>query len=106
MGDESGIRLRYFEKVFRRPESGGFNGASNVEHGEAFGHDHGMEINVAPPKTFLHVDGISRLVEEIFSCLERTAVADVVPENEGFLAANDPGGLEFAGNAAGGVAGM
>src|SRR6266851_7044067 len=106
VSDEGGIGLRYFQEVFGGSKSGGFDGASDVEHGEAFGHDYSVEINVATPEAFLDVDGIRRLVEEVFSCLERTSVADVVPENERLLAANDPGGLEFAGDAAGGVARM
>src|SRR5258708_33997343 len=101
VSDERGIGLRYFREVFGGSESGGFDGASDVEYGEAFGHDYSVEINVATAEAFLHVDGIRRFVEEIFSSLERTAVADVVPENERLLAADDPGGLEFPGNAAG-----
>src|SRR5437879_3359795 len=105
VSDKRGIRLRYFYEVLGGPKSGGLDGAGDVEHGEAFGNDHGVEINVTAAKTFLHVDGIRRLVEEIFSGLERTAAPEVVPEDERPLAANDAGGLKFKGDAAGGVSG-
>src|SRR5258706_10026570 len=103
VGDKGGIRSRYFQEVFRWAESGGFDSACDVEHGEAFRHDYGVEIDIPALQTLLHRNNVPRLVEEIFARLERTAVADVVPENEGFLAAKDTCGLEFAGDAAGGV---
>src|SRR5260370_27568873 len=90
VSDEGGIGLRYFQEVFGGSKSGGFDGASDVEHGEAFGHDYSVEINVATPEAFLHVDGIRRLVEEIFSCLERTAVADGVPRTANVVGSADP----------------
>ncbi len=70
VGDERGIGLRHFQEVIRGAESGGFDGASDVEHGEAFGNDDGMEINVAAAETLLEVDDVCRLLEEIFSGLE------------------------------------
>ncbi len=61
VGDQRGIGLRNFQEIFRGTESGGFDGASDVEHGEAFGNDDGMEINVAAAEALLHVDHVCRL---------------------------------------------
>ncbi len=92
-----------FQEVVGGAKSGSLDGASNVEHGEAFGNDYGMEIDVAAPQTLLEVDDVCRLFEEIFSGFERAVSVEVVPEDECFLAANHPGGLEFGGHAARGI---
>jgi hypothetical protein len=64
-----------------------------------------MEVNVAAAEALLEVDDVCGLIEEIFSGLERTAMVEVVPEDECFLAANHSGGLEFGGDAVRGKAG-
>ncbi len=103
VGDERGIGLRHFQEVIRGAEPCGFDGASDVEHGEAFRNDDSTEINVAAAQTLLQVDDVRRLLEEIFPGLERTVAMEVVPENECLLAANHSGGLELGGDAAGGI---
>src|SRR5208282_3230016 len=105
VGDHVRVVLRDFQKVVGGTEAGGLDGAGDVEHGEAFGYDDGVEVNVAAPEALVNVDYVCGLVEEIFSSLERVLVAQVVPEDESFFAANDAGTLEFGGDAVRGVAG-
>jgi hypothetical protein len=69
VGNESGLRLCYFEEVRRGTESGGLDGAGDIEHGEALRDDHGMEINVTTAEALLEVDDVRRFLEEIFSGL-------------------------------------
>src|SRR5437764_3217011 len=93
VGDKARIQLRYFQEILRGPESGSLDGAGNIEHGEAFGHHHRMEINVATLQPLLNLEYVPRFVEEIFSGFQRTAVANVAPENKRFLAPHDYAGL-------------
>src|SRR5258708_5814341 len=64
-----------------------------------------MEVNVAAPEAFLDLDGVCGLVEQVFSGLQRTAMADVAPKDECMLAANHARRLEFGSDAARGIAG-
>jgi len=105
VGDEGGIGLRYFQEVLRRAESGSFDGARDVEHSEALRNDYGAEVDVAAGEAFVNVDHIPGFIEPIFSGFERSAAVQIVPQDECFLGANDPGGLEFGGDAARGVSG-
>ena len=106
IGDERGIGLRHFQEIRRGAESGSLDGAGDVEYGEALRNDYGMEINIAAPETPLQVDDVRRLLEQIFSGLEPAAVVKIMPEDEGILAANDPGGLQFRGNTPRGISGV
>ena len=64
-----------------------------------------MEVNVTAAETLLQVDDVRRILEEIFSGLERAMAVEVVPENECFLAANYSSGLELSGDAVRRIAG-
>ena len=61
VGDERGVGLRDFQKILGGAEAGGFDGAGDVEHGEAFGNDHGVEIDVAAAEALLNVDDVRGL---------------------------------------------
>ena len=84
IGDQGGVGLRDFQEIVGGAEAGVFDGAGDVEHGEAFGHDDGVEVDVAAAEALLNVNDVRRLVEEIFPGLEGAAVMVVVPEDEGF----------------------
>src|SRR6202051_4733221 len=104
--DELCIGVVSFQEICRGSKAGGLDGACDVEHGETLGHDHRVEVDVPAPKAFLDVDGVRRLVEQIFPRLQRAAMTNVAPEDERFLTANHSGVLEFVGDAARRVAGM
>jgi len=97
--------LRYLQEVRARTEPGGFNRPRDIEHGKAFGNDDGMEVDVAASQAIVDVDNIPRLVEQILPGLERTAMVQVVPKDEGILAMDDSVCLQLRGNAAGGEPG-
>src|SRR5579864_8539969 len=103
ISDERGVRLRHLQEVVGRAEARSFDGAGNVEHGKAFRHDHGMEVDVSTAKALLDVDDIGGLIEEIFASLERASMMVVVPQDEGFLTADDASVLEFSGDAVSGI---
>src|ERR1039458_1526301 len=63
-------------------------------------------IDIASAQALLNVDDVRRLIEQIFAGLEGTAVMVVVPEDEGFLAANDAGAFKFSSDAVRGISGV
>ncbi len=71
VGDESGVVFRDLQEIVGGTEARGFDGAGNVEHGVALGHDHGVEINVAAAQALLNIDDVRGLVEKIFAGLQR-----------------------------------
>ena len=104
VGDQFGVGLGDFQEVFGGPKSSSFDGAGDVEHGVALGHDHAMEVNVAAAQALLDVNDAGRLVEEIFPRLERALAVHVVPEHKRFFAADEAGGFELGGDAVRGIA--
>ena len=106
VGDQGGVGLRDFQEVAGGTEARGLDGAGDIEHGEALGDDHGVEVDIAAAEALLNVEHVRGLVEQVFPSLQGATGVHVVPEHEGFFAANDAGGLEFGGDAAGGIAGM
>jgi len=59
-----------------------------------------MEVDIATAKALLNVDDIGWFVKKILSGFKRAATMEVSPKDEGFLAANDSGVLQFGGDAA------
>ena len=105
IGNQASIGFSGLEEIVGGAQSGLFHGAGDIEHGEAFGNDDGVKIDVAATKSLLDVDDVGRFVEEIFAGLQRASMMVVVPQDEGFLALDHSGIFQFGGNAAGGISG-
>ena len=70
IGDQGGVGFRYFEEILGGTESGCFDGAGDIEHGEALGDDNGVEVDVAVAEALLDVEHVCRLFEKIFASFE------------------------------------
>ena len=103
IGDQRRVRLSDFQEIVGRAESGSFDGAGDVEHGEAFRHDDGVEVDVAAAQALLDINNVRWFVEEIFTGFQRASVVIVVPEDEGFFAVDYSGIFQFGCDMAGGV---
>ena len=100
---QAGVGAGHLQEVVGRAQSRPFDRPRNVEDGEAFRDDNRMKVNVATAQALLNFNDIGGLVEQILASLQAASVMVVVPEDEGALAADDSGFLQFGGNMAGGV---
>src|SRR5215469_6465865 len=101
VGNESLIVSRDCQELVGRAKARSFDCSRDVEHREAFRDNDRAEVNIATAKALLDLDEVCGLIEKIFACLERSSVMVVVPKEESFLTADDPGGFELSGNASG-----
>ncbi len=98
IAEEEEVAARCGQEIGRRAESRLLYRSGNVIHVEAFGHDNGTGIDIAPDQPAPNLQSACRLIELVLARLKRVETLHVLHHEECSRAADDALVLEIAGN--------
>jgi hypothetical protein len=103
IGNEGRVRCSNVQEILTGSQAGVLNRCRDIEHGEAFWNDNGVNVNVAVRQTVVYVDSAGTLIKEIFAGLQGMLAVKVLPEDKRVSVTNHARGFQFIGDASSGV---